>query len=94
MAEQPIRLKYIESDNFFPGGGITGVNNTKITAKVKNIAFAKNVAIYYAQPDGVWTERSLAWQKDFSDYDLFALTDNSFVTTEFVIRYTVNGVTF
>ena len=70
------------------------MNNTKITAKVKNIAFAKNVAIHYAQPDGVWVERPLAWQKNFLNYDLFALTDNSFITTEFVIRYTVNGETF
>ena len=79
MAENPIRLKYIESDNFSPGGGITGVNNTKITAKVKNIAFAKDVAIHYAQSDGAWAERPLVWQKNFSDYDLFALTDSSFI---------------
>jgi hypothetical protein len=94
VAEQPIRLKYIESDNFSPGGGVTGVNNTKITAKVKNIAFAKDVAIHYAQSDGAWVERPLSWQNNFSNYDLFALTDNSFVTTEFVLRYTVNGETF
>ena len=94
MAEQSVRLKYIESDNFSPGGGITGVNNTKITAKVKNIAFAKDVAIHYTQSDGAWVERPLAWHKNYFDYDLFALTDNSFITTEFVIRYTVNGETF
>jgi hypothetical protein len=94
MAGNPVRLKYIESDNFSPGGGITGVNNTKVTARVKNIAFAKQVAIHYAQSDGVWAGRPLAWQKSFTSYDLFALTDNSFVTTEFVIRYTVNGETF
>jgi hypothetical protein len=94
VAKNPVRLKYIESDNFSPGGGVTGVNNTKITAKVKNIAFAKNVAIHYAQPNGAWVERPLAWQNNFSNYDLFGLTDNSFITTEFVIRYTVNGETF
>ena len=70
------------------------MNNTKITAKVKNIAFAKNVAIHYAQSDGAWVERPLGWQKNFLNYDLFALTDNSFITTELVIRYTVNGETF
>jgi hypothetical protein len=94
VAEQPIRLKYIESDNFSTGGGITGVNNTKVTAKVKNMAFAKDVAIHYSQSDGTWVERPLAWQKNFPNYDLFALTDNSFVSTEFVLRYTVNGETF
>lgn len=94
VAEESIRLQYAESDNFSPGGGFTGVNNTKITAKVKNFAFAKEVVIHYAQADGAWVERPLAWQKTFSSYDLFALTDNSFITTEFVIRYTVNGETF
>jgi hypothetical protein len=94
VAEQSVRLKYIESDNFSPGGGITGVNNTKMTAKAKNIAFAKDVAIHYAQADGAWVERPLAWHKNYLHHDLFALTDNSFITTEFVIRYTVNGETF
>jgi hypothetical protein len=94
VAEQSVRLKYLESDNFSPGGGITGVNNTKITAKVKNIAFAKEVAIQYAQPDGAWVQRPLSWHKTFTGYDLFNLTDNTFSTTEFVIRYTVSGQTF
>jgi hypothetical protein len=94
VTEQPIRLKYLESDNFSPGGGLTGVNNTKVTAKVKNIAFAKDVAIHYVQPDGTWVERPLSWQKNFTGYDLFTRTDNTFSTTEFVIRYTVSGQTF
>ena len=60
MGQQPVRLKYIESDNFSPGGGVTGVNNTKLTAKVKNLAFAKDVALHYAQSDGTWTEKALS----------------------------------
>ena len=59
-----------------------------------NIAFAKDVAIHYAQADGSWSERALSWQKNFNGYDLFSRTDNTFSTTEFVIRYTVNGETF
>jgi hypothetical protein len=94
VVENPVRLKYAESDNFSPGGGLTGVNNTKVTAKVKNIAFAKDVAIHYAQPDGAWAQRPLSWQKNFTGYDLFIRTDNTFSTTEFVIRYTVSGHTF
>jgi hypothetical protein len=39
MDGQPIRLKYGESETFSPGGGITGVEITKISAKAKNIAF-------------------------------------------------------
>jgi hypothetical protein len=94
MGQQPIRLKYVESDSFSPGGGVTGVNNTEITAKVKNIAFAKDVALHHEQSDGTWTEKTLIWQKNFAAYDVFALSDNTFVTTQFVIRYSVDGQTF
>jgi Carbohydrate/starch-binding module (family 21) len=94
MGRQAIRLKYAESDNSSPGGGVTGVNNTKIAAKVKNIAFAKDVALHYAQSDGTWVEKVLNWQKNFGAYDIFARSDNTFVTTQFVIRYSVDGQTF
>ena len=94
MGQQPVRLKYLESDNFSPGGGITGVNNTHITVKVQNIAFSKDVAVYYAQANGTWVGRALTWQKNFGDYDVFARNDNTFVSTEFVIRYSVNNQTF
>jgi hypothetical protein len=94
VAEQPVRLKYAESDSFSPGGGIPPVNNTKISAKVKNIAVIKDVAIHYAQPNGTWFERPLMWQDTFTSYDLFSRNDNTFTTTEFVIRYTVNNQTF
>jgi len=94
MGQQPVRLKYIESDNFSPGGGVTGVNNTKLTAKVKNLAFTKDVALHYAQSDGTWTEKALSWQKNFGAYDVFALSDNTFVITQFVIRYSVDSQTF
>lgn len=94
MGQQPVRLKYVESDNFSPGGGVTGVNNTQITVKVKNIAFAKDVALHYLQSDGTWVERALTRQKSFDGYDVFALSDNTFIITQFVIRYTVDGQTF
>lgn len=94
MAQQTVRLKYAESDNFSPGGGLTGVNNTKITVKVQNIAFAKDVLIHYSQPNRTWAEKSLTWQKNFATYDLFTRNDNTFVTTEFVIRYSADGQTF
>ena len=94
MGQQPIRLKYAESDSYSPGGGITGVNNTNVSAKVENIAFAKDVALRYARPDGTWVENALVWQKNFGAYDLFARSDNTFVMTRFVIRYSVGGQTF
>ena len=65
MVENPVRLKYVESDNFSPGGGVTGVNNTKVTAKVKNIAFAKDVAIHYAQPDGDMGSTAVIMAEEF-----------------------------
>ena len=94
MDGQPIRLKYGESETFSPGGGITGVEITKISAKAKNIAFIKEVALLYQQPNGTWTEKLLAWNQNFGDYDLFSLDDNTFDTTAFVLRYSTAGQIF
>jgi len=90
----PVRLKYAESDEFAPGGGVGMVKNSEITAKLQNLAFAKDVTIRYAQPDGTWTERPLLFQKSFGGYDLFHRMDGTFTTTEFVVRYTVDSQTF
>jgi hypothetical protein len=94
MPQEPSRLKYVKSETFSPGGGITGVIATTISAKVKNLGFAKEVAVRYREPGGNWSERSLGWEENFSDYDLFSLNDNSVLLTEFALRYTVNGQTF
>jgi hypothetical protein len=94
MDGQPIRLKYGESETFSPGGGITGVEITKISAKAKNIAFTKEVALLYQQANGTWTEKLLAWNQNFGDYDLFSLGDNTFETTTFVLRYSAAGQIF
>src|ERR1044071_3344939 len=94
MNGQPVRLKYGESETFSPGGGLTGVNVTKMIAKVKNIGFAKDVALVYKQSDGSWAEKPLAWQKNFGNYDIFARGDNTFATTEFAIRFSIAGQTF
>jgi hypothetical protein len=95
MAQLPVRLKYVESDTFSPGGGVTGVENTVLTAKVKNIAFAKEVALVSALSGGAWTERPLAWQEHFGDYDTFAIySGNTFYLNDFALRYTVDGQTF
>src|SRR5689334_4227394 len=94
MGALPIRLKYIESDTFSPGGGITGVNNTVVTAKVDNLAFGKDVALHYRQPNGTWSETALFWEKNYADYDTFSRSDNTVFTSEFVLRYSVDGQTF
>src|SRR5215467_10904176 len=94
MGQQPVRLKYAESDSFSPGGGLTGVNNAKVTVKIQIVAFAKDVVLHYSQSDGTWAEKPLTWQKNFATYDIFTRNDNIFVTTDFVIRYSVDGQTF
>jgi len=94
MDGQAVRLKYGESETFAPGGGSTGVEITKVVAKAENIAFNKDIALRYMQPNGTWTEKPLAWSKNFGSYDVFSGIDSSFATTEFVIRYSVAGQTF
>lgn len=93
MAEA-VRLKYLESDNFAPGGGIGIVNHTVVSAKVKNTGFTKDVALHYQDTSGTWREQTLDWQANFGEYDLFSHSSSGFVTSQFVIRYSVNGATF
>jgi hypothetical protein len=90
----PVRLKYGESESFSPGGGVTGVQITKASVKVANIAFQKDVALHYQKSDNSWVERSLVFQANFGDYDLFEANFNDLVTTQFVIRYSIDGQTF
>jgi hypothetical protein len=94
MNGQPVRLKYAESVTFSPGGGVTGVMVSRFDVKVKNLAFAKEVAVRYAQSNGVFIEKLMGWQKNFGDYDLFSLADNTFNTTQFAVRYATAGQTF
>jgi hypothetical protein len=94
MNSEAVRLKYCQSVSFSPGGGVTGVEDSRFEVKVKNIAFEKDVALRYSQPDGVFTEKAMTFQDHFGDYDLFALSDGTFVTDQFVVRYTVAGQTF
>lgn len=91
---ESVRLKYGVSETFSPGGGITGVKSTQASAKVANLGFQKEVALHYQQSDGSWAESALNWQRNFGDYDLFSGNFNDFITSQFVIRYTVGGQTF
>jgi len=94
MSGQAVRLKYSESVTFSPGGGITGVMVSRFDVKVKNLAPEKEVAVRYAQSNGIFIEKFLGWQKNFGDYDLFSLSDNTFNTTQFAVRYATAGQTF
>ncbi len=94
MGIEVVRLKYGQSVSFSPGGGITGVEDSHFEVKVKNVAFEKDVAIRFALSDGVFTEKAMSFQDHFGDYELYSLSDNGFVTNQFVVRYTVAGQTF
>lgn len=88
---RPVRLKYATSQAFTVGGVSDAYMYTK--AKVSNIGFAKDVQIHFRTPSGTWIEQPLIWIANFGDYDLFLLNHGTH-TAEFVIRYSVNGVTF
>jgi len=86
----PTRLKYATSQAFDIGG--LPNEYTHLRAKVENIAFAKDVAVHYKQPNGTWTDSPLGWIENEGDYDVFG-AKLPFIE-EFVIRYTVNGASF
>jgi hypothetical protein len=86
-----VRLKLARRE-FWSGGGMSGTY-APISAKVKNIAFAKDVAVHYT-PDGVtWKDHPLSFTSHFGDYDIFGGTVNEQVS-QFVIRYSVAGNTY
>jgi len=90
MDHLPVRLRYA-SAQFFEAGGVS-VSFTAVSAKVKNIAFAKDVAVLYAK-GGVWSEEAMAWTANFGDHDLFAHQVQQQIE-ECVIRYSANGETY
>src|SRR5215207_3959605 len=86
-----VRLKLARRE-CFSGGGMSGTN-APISAKVKNIAFAKEVSVHYT-PNGVtWKDYLLKFSSHFGDYDLFNGTMKEQVS-RFAIRYTAGGGTY
>jgi carbohydrate/starch-binding protein with CBM21 domain len=86
-----VRLKLARRE-FFSGGGFSG-SFAPLAAKVKNLAFEKQVSVLYTPDGATWKEAPLAFSAHFGDYDLFEGTVNEQVT-QFVIRYSVAGQTF
>jgi hypothetical protein len=86
-----VRLKLARL-GFFSGGGFSGAY-APITAKVRNIAFAKTVVVHYTPDDSTWKDFPLAFAAHYGDYDLFAGEVGEQVV-QFVLRYTVDGQTF
>ena len=77
----------------FSGGGFTGTF-CSISAKVKNIGFAKDVAAHYTNDGNTWQDRALGFSAHFADHDIFAGTIEDDPVEQFVIRYSVDGQTF
>jgi hypothetical protein len=90
MDHLPVRLRYA-SAQFFEAGGVS-VSFTAVSAKVKNISFAKDVAVLFGK-GGVWSEEPMAWTANFGDHDLFAHQVQQQID-DCVIRYSANGETF
>lgn len=88
---EPVRLELARRE-FFSGGGFSG-SFAPVSVKVKNIAFAKDVAVHYTPDGSTWKDRALAFSAHFGDYDIFKETVNEQVV-QFVIRYVAAGQTF
>ena len=86
-----VRLKLARRE-FFSGGGFTGTF-TPVSAKVKNVTLAKDVAVHYTPDGGTWKDSPLTFASHFGDYDIFSGEVNEQVL-QFVIRYTVAGSVF
>jgi Carbohydrate/starch-binding module (family 21) len=90
MSDLSVRLRYA-SAQFFAAGGIS-TSFTAVSAKVKNIAFTKEVAVLYGK-GGIWNEDVMAWTANFGDHDLFTHQVQEQIE-ECVIRYSADGQTF
>jgi hypothetical protein len=88
---QLIRLKYAETEDVNIDG-MYGTQQTNIRAKVKNVAFAKDVEVYYDQGNGTWQSLVLPWIANFGDYDVFG-RDGGFFTHRVALRCTEAGIT-
>jgi hypothetical protein len=89
-----VRLKYAASESFSPGGGVTGVRSTKVSAKIKKFALANDVTLVFTQGDGVWNQTPLSFARTFDDHDIFETDDNTIVITQFALQYSAGADTF
>jgi len=88
---ESVRLE-VARRGFFSGGGFSG-SFAPISAKVKNIAFTKEVSVHYTPDNSNWKDFPLSFLSHFADHDIFNGTINEQVE-QLVIRYAVNGQTF
>ena len=91
--DPPVRLKVAYGQTY----AVSGMTYawTTIEANVKNIAYEKNVAMFYRDPaDGTWKDFPLAFKGHYGDYDVFGNAGNAPVTDRFVVRFSVPGQTY
>ncbi|WP_405208346.1 hypothetical protein [Aquimarina sp. LLG6339-5] len=70
----------------------------KFKVKVKNLAYQKEVAIHHLMNDGNWIDIPLAYEQSIgNDEEIWVgevTPDNEVYSTDFVVKYTVNGETY
>ncbi len=88
---EAVRLK-LARRGFWSGGGFSGTYAV-VTAKIKNVAFAKSVAVLYTPDDHTWKEFPLAFAAHYGDYDTFDGSVNEQVH-RLAVRYSAGGETF
>lgn len=86
-----IRLKYAYTEDVNING-MYGAQTTLVRAKVKNLAFAKDVRAFYNTGGGTWQDIALPWLANYGDYDIFGL-NSGFFTHELVVSCTQIGLT-
>jgi hypothetical protein len=86
---QPIRLEYATAQDFSSGAAAARYSYAR--AKASNLAFAKSVKLHY-RLDSAWLDLELPWLAGYGTYDVFGSVTP--YTTEFVLSYTVNDVTY
>ncbi|MHA7055927.1 hypothetical protein ACWGOQ_0001810 [Aquimarina sp. M1] len=70
----------------------------KFKVKVKNLAYQKEVAIHHLMNDGNWIDIPLAYEQSIgNDEEIWVgevTPDSEVYSTDFVVKYTVNGETY
>ncbi len=70
----------------------------RFVVKVKNLAYQKQVTIYHATNNGTWVDIPLTYQQSIENNEEIwvgeVAPDTQYYADEFVVKYTVDGVTY
>jgi hypothetical protein len=94
QADTPVQL--IRSGSYLQEINGTSEKNYNFQVRVENLAYAKNVFVHQKLTNGNWTNIALSYSGPLdSGFELWNVYfNNSMADTQFVIGYTVNGVTY